>query len=268
VERAPAPSVTLLDGFALDLGSMAATSAIGALPRGVQRLVAHLSLCRGRACPAVAGRLWPDVPEADAEANLRSAVCWLQTATSGVLDVTGGGLALAPGVRVDIRELTGWARRMLAAGADGGDLVVPEALLSGELLPGWSDDWVLLERERLRQLRMHVLEVVAVRLAAAGRHGEALRAAHAAVREEPLRESASRVVVAVHLARGDVAEAVRTCEEFRALLLEAMGVEPTEQMTRLLCGIAQPLRAAEGDTVTPGGAGPPPSSVGGCGTRR
>jgi DNA-binding SARP family transcriptional activator len=263
VERARAPSVTLLDGFALDLGSEGTTSSIDVLPPDVQRLVAQLSLCRGPAQPAVAGRLWPDVPVTEAEGVLRWALCWLQEAVPGLLDFSGGGMALTAGVLVDVRELTGWARRVLAEGADGGDLDVPAALLSGELLAGWYDDWVVLERDRLRQLRMRTLEVVAVRLAAAGRHGEALRAAHAAVREEPLRESAHRVVVAVHLAEGNVAEAVRTREEFRALLLDEMGVAPTEQMARLFCGIPQPRRAASGGPATPSGVGARPSAVGG-----
>ena len=41
--------------------------------------------------------------------------------------------------------------------------------LYGELLPSWYDDWVLLERERLRQLRMHAWEALSEKLVRAGR---------------------------------------------------------------------------------------------------
>jgi DNA-binding SARP family transcriptional activator len=169
----------------------------------------------------------------------------LQKAAPGLLDVSGDALTLAAGVRVDVRELEEWARKVSSLDAGDADLAIPCAGLYGELLPGWYDDWVLLERERLRQLRVHALEVVAVRLAGVGRHGEALQAAYAAVREEPLRESAHRAVVRVHLCEGNLAEAVRAYEQFRTMLLHELGVVPTEQMTRLVSGIPR-LRSMAG----------------------
>jgi len=118
--------------------------------------------------------------------------------------------------------------------------------LGGELLPGWYDDWVLLERERLRQLRMHALEDVAVRLMAAGRYGDALQSALAAVRAEPLRESAHRTVVRVHLAEGNVVEALRAYEQFRTMLADDLGVQPSSQFSRLVEGIRRSPGPAAG----------------------
>src|SRR3712207_8842055 len=65
----------------------------------------------------------------------------------------GGALALAPGVGVDVRELAAWAIRTRDPRTDLDDLELPPADLLGDLLPGWQDDWVLVERERLRQDR-------------------------------------------------------------------------------------------------------------------
>ena len=231
---APAPRITLLDGFSLRLDDVSFGPGVGELPRGVQRLVAHLCLTSAPARTAIAGQLWPDVPEEHAHGSLRSALWRLQKAAPGLVDTSGGGVALAPHVRVDVRELGDWARRALDTRVPVHELAVPDAGLRGDLLPGWYDDWVLLERERLRQLRMHTLEVVAGRLSAAGRHGEALQAAYAAVRAEPLRESAHRVVVAVHLAEGNVAEAVRAYDVFRDLIQGELGVPPSELMTGLV----------------------------------
>jgi DNA-binding SARP family transcriptional activator len=105
---------------------------------------------------------------------------------------------------------------------------------NGELLPGWYDEWVLLERERLRQLRLHALEMLADKLTTVGRYGEAVQVAYAAVRAEPLRESAHRAVVRVHLAEGNLAEAGRAYAAFRDLLADELGVVPTILMEDLV----------------------------------
>jgi DNA-binding SARP family transcriptional activator len=240
---ATAPRITLLDGFTLQLGGGGTEAEVGDLPHGVQRLVAHLCLSGRPARTAIAGYLWPDVPEEHANGSLRSALWRLHKAVPGLIQVSGGALSLAPGVRVDVRELSDWAARALDPRVAVEELVVPAAGLRGDLLPGWYDDWVLLERERLRQLLVHSLEAIAVKLTVAGRHCEALQAAYAAVRAEPLRESAHRTVINVHLAEGNLAEAYRAYDLFRALLDDELGVVPTEQMTRLVDRIHGPRGA-------------------------
>ena len=232
--------VALLDGFALRLPSGRATAEADDLPHGVQRLVAYLSLCRRPARTAIAGQLWPEVPEDNAHRSLRSALWRLQKVAPGVVHVSGGTLSLARTVRVDVRELTEWAQRMLDPTSALDGTTVPDVGLRGELLPGWYDDWVLLERERLRQLRMHALEALAEKLAAAGRYGEAVQAAYAAVVAEPLRESAHRAVVRVHLVEGNLAEAVRAYDAFRTMLAEELGVAPSSQMDRLISNLPRP----------------------------
>jgi hypothetical protein len=62
------------------------------------------------------------------------------------------------------------------------------AARSADLLPDWYDDWVPIEAEDWRQLRLHALEVLAGRLMAADRWGEAACAAAA----EPLKERPCR----------------------------------------------------------------------------
>lgn len=74
---------------------------------------------------------------------------------------------------------------------------------AGEPLPEWHDDWVLIARERLRQLRLHGLEELCRGCSADGRHAEATEPSLAAVGREPLRESAHRVLIAAHLAYVD-----------------------------------------------------------------
>jgi DNA-binding SARP family transcriptional activator len=242
--------VGLLDGFALELGDGGGHTVVDGLPRCAQRLIAHLSLCGRTARAAVAGQLWPEVPEDHAHGSLRSALWRVHKAVPGLVDVSGGALGLASGVRVDVREFTYWAQRVLDPNAVVHDAMAPGLALRGELLPGWYDDWVLLERERLRQLRLHALEALADRLAGAGRYGEAVQAAYAAVGIEPLRESAHRAVVRVHLAEGNIAEAVRAYGDLRDMLADELGVAPTTQMEELISPVDTRVRS-------PGRAVPP-----------
>jgi DNA-binding SARP family transcriptional activator len=239
VDGATAPRIVLLDGFTMDLDGRGPSAEVDHLPRAVQRLVALLSLSGQPTRTAVAGQLWPDVVEEHSHGSLRSALWRLQKAARGLIETPGDALRLAAGVRVDVHELDDWSRRVMNPETGLDELDLPPARLQGELLPGWYDDWVLLERERLRQQRMHALEVVAARLARARRFGQALQAALAAVRAEPLRESAHRTVVRVHLAEGNVAEAVRAYDAFRILIDDELGIHPTAQMTRLVDGLGR-----------------------------
>jgi DNA-binding SARP family transcriptional activator len=224
--------VRLLDGFSLHLPGSGPGSTLD-LPRAVQRLVAHLSLSGRPARTAIAGRLWPEVTEEHAHGSLRSSLWRVHKVAPGLITVSGGALSIAHDVLVDVHELTEWARRAMDPCCATDGLITGDLGLPGELLPGWYDDWVLLERERLRQLRMHALEALAEKYAAAGRYGEAVQAAYAAVRAEPLRESAHRTVVRVHLAEGNVAEAARAYESYKAMLADEVGAAPTPQMCRL-----------------------------------
>jgi hypothetical protein len=112
VTLAPGRRITLLDGFSVSLGRGSPQPPPEDLPRGVQRLVAHLCLSGRPPRSAIAGQLWPDVREDHACASLRSALWRLQRVAPGLVEVSGGAVYLAADVRVDVRELSDWARRV------------------------------------------------------------------------------------------------------------------------------------------------------------
>ena len=137
---------------------------------------------------------------------------------------------------VDLREAEALAHSVLS-GREDGDLDIEPSTLSGELLPGWYDDWILFERERFRQLRLRALDTLCDRLTDARRFDAALEAGLAAVAGEPLRESSHRAVIRAHLADGNVAEAVRQYRLCRRLLNDHLGLEPSDQTDGLLHGV-------------------------------
>jgi DNA-binding SARP family transcriptional activator len=227
------------------LGSFGFSAADGSRPLlsgGSQRLLAFLAL-RSEAVTrgAAAGSLWPEASGDHAASSLRSALTRLGSSTRDAVAVTDIDLRLADDVVVDIRESQDFARRLLEpeAPAAVGELGATSiSVLSRDLLPDWYDDWVVPEAEEWRQLRLHALEALSVRLTTAGRFAHAMGAALAAVRVEPLRESATAAVIRVHLAEGNQADARREFRRYRAFLQRELGVEPTTNLFDLV-GVAR-----------------------------
>jgi DNA-binding SARP family transcriptional activator len=207
------------------------------LPLGTQQLLAFLALQDGAVSrTALAGTLWPEVSEDHAHASLRSALSRLSAIQRTVVRVTFRELALADGVLVDIRDARALAHRLLnpdsGQESDQDDRAI--ATLSTDLLPDWYDDWVVAEAEKWRQLRLHALDALAERLTAAGRYADATGAALAAVKAEPLRETAHAALIRVYLAEGNRAEARAAYEHYHALLRSELGLEPTELVKALV----------------------------------
>jgi DNA-binding SARP family transcriptional activator len=216
----------LLDGFHLDHDGR-----VLRVPQSVRRLLAFLGVHGRTGRVEVAGTLWPEVIEAKAHASLRTVLWRLHRLAPGTLVAERETLALASTVNVDVSGFVLAARRVL-----GGEVSEPLPPLAamGELLPGWYEDWVLFERERLRQLHMHALEALATRLTRCARYADAIEAALAAVRLEPLRESANRALITAYLAENNVIEAVRRFETFRDELTSELGAQPTPDLERLV----------------------------------
>lgn len=209
------------------------------LPVSAQRVVAFIALHdRPLRRGYVAGSLWLDVLEERAAASLRSAL-WRVNRHGRLIEACEELLRLDGGVWLDLREAEAVARRELAGGT-GDEPEVDASVLVGDLLPDWYEDWALIEREHFRQLRLRALDALCDRLARAGRFSEALDVGLLSVAGEPLRESAHRALVRVHLADGNVGEAVRQYRLCKQLFRDQLGIEPSEQMRELIRGRAWP----------------------------
>jgi DNA-binding SARP family transcriptional activator len=154
------------------------------------------------------------------------------------VEVNPVDLRLSSSVQVDLRESQSLAHRLLDAvnqPVEQADLSAAAiSALSGELLPSWYDDWVLLEAEDWRQLRLHALEVLAGLLTAAGRYGDAARAAMTAVRADPLRESGHAALIKVHMAEHNRSEALREFKRYHEFLRAELDIEPSAELRQLL----------------------------------
>jgi DNA-binding SARP family transcriptional activator len=235
--RSPAPaaaptavSLSLLEAFELRCDDRVVT-----LPLSAQRLLAFVALHeRPLLRVYVAGTLWLDADDERAGASLRSSLWRLNRPGHRLVEATPTHLRLDAAVAVDLRQALALARRVIAGAAGDDEYDTAQATLGGELLPDWYDDWLLFERERFRQVSLHALEALADAHARAGRTARALEAALTAVEAEPLRESAHRALIRVHLAEGNRGEALRQYGICRRLLHDRLGVEPSPQLEELL----------------------------------
>ncbi len=206
------------------------------VPEGSKRLLVFVALRRRRVERRhAAGVLWPDGSDERAAGNLRSALWRLRGADIDLMVVDKGSLRLRDDVAVDVELVGDWAARIISGRLRPDELsMMPSLVEALELLPGWYDDWVLLERERIRQRLLHGLEALSRELVAAGRFAEAVEAAMVAVAVEPLRESAQRALVAAHLAEGNRVEGRRCFDAYREILRRDLGAEPAPELTALV----------------------------------
>jgi DNA-binding SARP family transcriptional activator len=220
--------VQLLDGFAVLVQGVRTN-----VPACTRRVIAFLALhdrCEAR--ERVAGRLWADADPRHGMASLRTALWRIRRISPAMIEAGRDTAGLSGAVQVDVR-----ASRDLIDEVLTGRPVDPQAAISlfhRPLLPGWDDDWVLLERERLRHLQLCALEALSRRLTCEGHFGYALLAANTAVHIDPLRESAQRTAIEAHIAEGNLAEACRVYQAFRQLLRRELGVEPSTGLRALL----------------------------------
>jgi DNA-binding SARP family transcriptional activator len=206
------------------------------LPLSSQRLVAYLAL---RERPLlrihVAGTLWLHSSENRSYANLRTALWRLGGSRQAVIDATTSHVGLSRAVVVDARRMAALARGLLEHPERAGAL--ESSALDGDLLPDWYDDWVLVERERLRQLRLHALERLAEHAIVQAQYGRAIDMALAAIQADPLRESAHRVLIRAHVAEGNRSLAIRQYREYCRIVREQLKLGPSRELRRLVAGI-------------------------------
>ena len=135
-----------------------------------QRLLTRVALNDGAEDRGVlAGALWPDHKCSRAQANLRGAVWRLPTALHRCLVLGTGTLAFDDRWDVDLHAAERLAGDAGPNPRPPADSLPAASLFRYDLLPDWDEPWLLVHRERYRQLRLHALEDLARQHLEAGR---------------------------------------------------------------------------------------------------
>ncbi|MEO6991302.1 MAG: AAA family ATPase [Candidatus Baltobacteraceae bacterium] len=189
--------------------------------------------------PYLAFTLFPDETEERALAELRR---YLYLA-SKVLPVRGAG----PWLVVD-SETVGWNAEAPCsidvveferAAADPASHDAAAGWYTGDLLEDLYDDWIVVERERLRTLHLDVLGRLTRRYRDAREHTRALGYAQRLLALDPWREDILREAMAIRYAAGDSAGALADCTRFAKRLAAEMDVAPMPETVALRDAIAR-----------------------------
>jgi DNA-binding SARP family transcriptional activator len=251
----------------LQVGRGASGPAVPIPARKARALLAYLALPPGRAHPRdrLTALLWPDVGEAQARQSLRQALAVLRRALakSGALVVRADTVAVNP-ARIDVDVV-----RFEQLGADGSRARLEQAvaLYRGDLLESFHvkapafEDWLLIERERLRELARKALARLLATQTRAGDSEVALHTARRLLALDPLREDVHRAVMHLYVAQGQRGAALRQYQSCVGILRHELGVEPDATTKRVYQEILQQPPPA-GVPAKPDAAAPPPSSRG------
>jgi len=203
-------------------------------------LLAYLLLHRDAPQPRhhLAFLLWPDTTEAQARTNLRQLLHGLKQALPAAdhfvhTDATTVQWRPEAPFRLDVADFE-QACALAEAAAQQGDLHTMRAALAkacalyhGDLLPSCYDDWILPERERLRQAMTEALERLLRPLESAGEPRAALAYAQRLLRHDPLREDTYRTLMRLYAACGDRAGVLHVYHTCTSVLERELGVEPS-----------------------------------------
>jgi DNA-binding SARP family transcriptional activator len=213
---------------------------VGSLLPGRQGrlLFAYLVLNRDRDCgrPELIDLLWPERPPPAADTALSALLSKLRRALGDGALAGRSELRFIPGADIEVDVETAavaaaHAERAIDAHDWTGAADSARDALAVDLqtfLPDCEGPWLNELRRELESIRLRALEALGeAALRQGGRElGAAEQAARAVIAAAPFRESAHRLLMEVHEAAGNPAEALRAFEDLRILLRDELGTAP------------------------------------------
>lgn len=232
------PSLSLLGSFDFDVAS---GDAPPALTKKARAMLAYLALRAGQphTREKLASLLWGSNGEPQSRVNLRQALSTIRRAMpsfSGNWLVTEGESIL---LRQDALNLDVIRFQELAAGSAPDQLEQAIALYRGDLLDGFSvkeepfEDWLRIERERLRGIAVTILERLVAQYSKAGDGTHCTQSVLRLLSLEPLREDMHRLLMRNYAAEGRVNLALKQFEVCNSALQRELGVQPEPETQAL-----------------------------------
>jgi DNA-binding SARP family transcriptional activator len=196
------------------------------------------------------GIFWPDKPEKNGRYRLRHTLWVLRSALGKDhlrSDHTTCHLCVDEDIWVDVLEFQHGCRT-LSVNEEDRQPTVEDITTLHTLVALYRDDflrdlnvrnaplfeeWLLLERERLRLLYQEALWKLAQAQLAARDDDSAAWTLRQLVEADPLRERSFRALIRLHLQQGDRAAAMQAYRQCAAILREELGIAPSSKTERL-----------------------------------
>ena len=250
--------IRLLGGFQIGR----AGESVPELPARIQALLANLLLHRNAPCSRqqIAYSFWPESTDKQARANLRQLLHLLHRAlpqVDDILEITAQSVAWQPRIPVslDLEIFEDALYRAPAAGSQRRSALAGAVdVYTGDLLPDCYDEWILPERERLRDAYAQALAELTQLAESERDYPAAIAYARRLLRHDPLHEASYRRLMRLLALTGDRAGALQSYHICATLLHRELGVEPGPETQQLYAQLlhqdseatAQPERIATG----------------------
>jgi predicted ATPase/DNA-binding SARP family transcriptional activator len=215
--------------------------------RPAQSLLAYLALTAGtlHRRERLAGLVWPDATDENARAYLRSALWRIRQALPAPDSLAGDEINLGFNPAAPYWLDTAALEQAGAGASDLPRLMEAVGLYRGELLPGFYDEWVGPERERLHAVFNQLAQRLVDGLVDAQRWPETQQWAEFWVARAPAAEAAYRGLMLACDAQQDRAGVAAAYERCRAALQAELAVEPSPATQALYARLRQPAAAPE-----------------------
>lgn len=214
----------------------------------VQALLCYLAITgmpqdRG----TLATLLWGDMPDTEARTNLRLALSNLRKLVGAYLDISRETVLFNRNSpywldveRFQIALTQFQSVQNSSAGASLDLLRQAVELYRGDFLEGFAvrdalafEEWLLAQRERLRQMTLQALHTLAMQHTARGEYAAGIDYTTRLLTIEPWQEEGHRQLMLLLTKSGQRSAALAQYETCRRILEEELGVEPTPETTAL-----------------------------------
>jgi len=225
--------------------------------RAGQSLLAYLALTAGtpHRREKLAGIFWPDTTDENARKNLRQELWRIRKAISAGQPAEKEFL-LADEITLKFnREAEYWldVSQMERPDLDLQSLIANLSLYQGELLPGFYDEWITLERERIQAVFEARMEQLLEQLITAERWIAVQEWGERWLTLSGVREPAYRALMLASGVRGDMAKVASLYQRCTAELQENLGVEPSAETRALYDGLLKGAKTPPRTAAQPSG---------------
>ncbi len=221
--------VVFLDGASVQINS-----------RPAQSLLAYLLINAGKAFrrEKLAGLLWPDTSDANARNNLRQALWRIRKSLEKdsptpqlyfLVDDLKVGFNAESDYSLDVNKLEAKVDDSISLPK----LIETVSLYTGELLPGFYDDWIVLERERLQSAYETQMDLLIHRLIENQNWPMAIEWSERWIASGSVPEPAYRSLMIAHAGRGDLSRMATAYHRCEKAMLNELGLEPSESTRSL-----------------------------------